>query len=150
MERLRILFKKFVNRETVLYVVFGVLTTLINIAVFALCNRLSIKWALGNGIAWVISVLFAFITNKWFVFESKSFQLFILLRELVSFFAARLFSLAVEYAGLWLLIEALGFKEMFSERFLNGELLAKILMNIVVIILNYLLSKRLIFKKQKN
>ena len=60
------------------------------------------------------------------------------MRELLSFFAARLFSLAVEYAGLWLLIDVLGWKEM----------LAKILMNIVVIILNYLLSKLLIFKKQ--
>ncbi|MBC8534643.1 GtrA family protein [Yeguia hominis] len=138
MERLRTIFKKLVNRETILYVVFGVLTTLINLAVFALCSRLSIAWELGNGIAWIVSVLFAFITNKLFVFESKSFRFGIFLRELLSFFAARLFSLAVEYAGLWLLIDVLGWKEM----------LAKILMNIVVIILNYLLSKLLIFKKQ--
>ena len=138
MERLRTIFKKLVNRETILYVVFGVLTTLINLAVFALCSRLSIAWDLGNGIAWIVSVLFAFITNKLFVFESKSFRFGIFLRELLSFFAARLFSLAVEYAGLWLLIDVLGWKEM----------LAKILMNIVVIILNYLLSKLLIFKKQ--
>ena len=138
MERLRTIFKKLVNRETILYVVFGALTTLINLAVFALCSRLSIAWELGNGIAWIVSVLFAFITNKLFVFESKSFRFGIFLRELLSFFAARLFSLAVEYAGLWLLIDVLGWKEM----------LAKILMNIVVIILNYLLSKLLIFKKQ--
>ena len=138
MERLRTIFKKLVNRETILYVVFGVLTTLINLAVFALSSRLSIAWELGNGIAWIVSVLFAFITNKLFVFESKSFRFGIFLRELLSFFAARLFSLAVEYAGLWLLIDVLGWKEM----------LAKILMNIVVIILNYLLSKLLIFKKQ--
>ena len=138
MERLRTIFKKLVNRETILYVVFGVLTTLINLAVFALCSRLSIAWKLGNGIAWIVSVLFAFITNKLFVFESKSFRFGIFLRELLSFFAARLFSLAVEYAGLWLLIDVLEWKEM----------LAKILMNIVVIILNYLLSKLLIFKKQ--
>ena len=54
MERLRTIFKKLVNRETILYVVFGVLTTLINLAVFALCSRLSIAWELGNGIAWIV------------------------------------------------------------------------------------------------
>lgn len=138
MGRLRVLLQKLINRETILYVVFGVLTTVINIVVFALCSQFfHLSWELGNGIAWVLSVLFAFITNKLFVFESKSFRLRTFFWEIGSFFAARLFSLAVEYVGMWLLIDVLA----------AGEMLSKILMNVVVIILNYILSKLIIFKK---
>ena len=139
MERIHRLLRKAVNRETILYVVFGLLTTLINVLVFAACSRwLSFSWEFSNAIAWVFAVLFAFITNKLFVFESKSLRWKTFLWELGSFLAARLFSLAVEYAGMWLLIDVLTVR----------ELLSKILMNIVVIILNYLLSKLLIFRKK--
>lgn len=139
MERLHTLLRRLVNRETVLYVVFGILTTLINIAVFALCSQyFRLSWALGNGIAWVLSVLFAFITNKVFVFESRSFRARTILWEAGSFFAARIFSLVVEYAGMWLLIDVLA----------AGELLSKVIMNVIVILLNYLLSKLVIFKRK--
>lgn len=140
MQRLMEIWKKLVNPETVSYLVFGVLTTVINIAAFGLLYDM-LAWPLvaANVLAWLLSVIFAFLTNKLFVFRSKSFAPRIFLRELVSFFAARLLSLGVDTAGMWILVDLL----------LVNSWIAKIAMNVVVIIMNYVLSKLIIFKKEK-
>ena len=67
------LWKKLINKETILYLVFGILTTVINIAVCGLLADI-LKWDiyLSNTIAWILSVIFAFVTNKIFVFNSKA------------------------------------------------------------------------------
>lgn len=139
MEKLKFLFHKLVNRETILYIVFGVLTTLINLVAFGLLYDI-LHWELlvANTTAWLLSVIFAFLTNKLFVFDSKSFEARLFLREAVSFFAARLFSLAVDSLGMWLLVNVIS----------ANSWLAKIVMNVIVIVLNYVLSKLIIFKKK--
>ena len=121
------------------YLIFGVLTTLINIGVFQLCNStLGWNWQAANIAAWILAVLFAFLTNKLYVFKSKSWQAAVLWRELVEFTGARLLSLGVDYACLWLLIEVCRW---------NG-LLSKIVDNVLVVIINYVFSKLIIFRKK--
>lgn len=147
--------KKKLIREAVAYVIFGVLTTLVNLAVYWTANRLFGQelYLLNNVIAWVIAVAFAYITNKLWVFESKSWERALVVRELQQFIFARLFSLGVEELGLYLMIEVLSFERLnwtLSGYSFSGADLAKIIMQVVVVLLNYVFSKLLIFRKPKN
>lgn len=157
MDKLKNIFKKIVNKETILYIVFGVLTTLVNFASFKLFDMLlgTKLYLVTNVIAWVIAVAFAYVTNKLFVFESKSWALPVISREIPSFVVARLFSLGVEEAGLIFFVSLLKFGEKsFTIPLINfelsGTMTAKIILAVVVVILNYFFSKLVIFKnKQK-
>lgn len=131
------LYRKY--KETILYLVFGGLTTLINIVTYWLLTKpLGIDFMVSNAIAWVVSVLFAFVTNKLFVFESKGLNAALVAKELVLFVGARLFSGALDMGIMYLFIDILHF----------NDLLIKVLSNIIVIIVNYVLSKLIIFKKK--
>lgn len=121
------------------YLVFGVLTTLINIGVFQLFNGVLLwNWQAANIVAWVLAVLFAFVTNKLFVFRSKSWAARILWPELAEFTGARLLSLGVDYACLWLLIDVCRW----------DPLLSKVVDNVLVVVINYIFSKLIIFRKK--
>jgi putative flippase GtrA/UDP-N-acetylglucosamine transferase subunit ALG13 len=124
-------------REVLLYLVFGGLTTLINIVAFYILRKLSLELQVSNVIAWILSVLFAFITNKLFVFESKNKSKKENFKEMTSFFGFRVLSLLFDIGFMHLLVSILNIHEMIS----------KILSNILVIILNYIFSKLFIFKK---
>lgn len=91
-------------------------------------------------IAWIAGVLFAFFTNKLFVFESKSWSPKVAAREFVEFVGARMLSLGVELAGMFVLVSVLDFHEFIS----------KILISVAVVIINYAFSKLLIFKNKRN
>ena len=126
--------------EAMRYLVFGALTTVINIMIFAICSKvINLSTAVSNVIAWIIAVLFAYVTNKLWVFNSKNNGNKELLREIVSFYGARVLTLVLETAFLWIVIDKMGF----------NEILMKIISNIIVIILNYIFSKVFIFKKNK-
>ena len=146
------LFKKY--QEPILYIVFGVLTTLVNILVYyLLADIASIYYLIANVIAWVVSVLFAFVTNKIFVFESKSWKASIVLPEMGGFFLARIATGVVDMVLMWLLIDVCLLGEMkfalpMTAVTLSGEMFAKILVNVVVIVLNYVASKLWIFRKK--
>lgn len=134
-----------INRETILYVVFGVLTTVVSYVVGMLCYytlpltpESPMLNLLSNCISWVAAVTFAFITNKLFVFESKSWSARVLLHEIPTFLSARLLSLGVELLGMWLLVDCAHIWYGIS----------KIVMNVLVILINYVLSKLVIFKKK--
>lgn len=152
MSRIKELFKKY--EELILYVVFGGLTTVVNFVVFWVLNKALGEeiYLVNNVIAWFASVVFAYVTNKLWVFESKSWALKILLKEVPEFFAARLFSLLVEEGGLWLFVDKLGF-DSFSFTLLGfeftGKLIAKVVLAVIVVILNYFFSKFVIFAKKK-
>ena len=149
--------KKLVNRETVAYLVFGVLTTLVNFAVFWLMDdwfgsETKAVVMLNNAVAFVAAVLFAYVTNKLFVFESKSWSAKTLLREVPAFFGARLvsfgieellllFSLSVVHAGNYIL--------RLGGLSIGGVKVAKVLISVVTVILNYFFSKLFIFKKEE-
>jgi len=119
--------------EVLSYLFFGGCTTLVNIISFWLLRLLKIGLYTSNGIAWFLSVLFAFITNKLFVFESKGN----VVKEMISFFIFRVISLLFDMGIMYLLIDVINFNELAS----------KILSNIFVIIINYVFSKIFIFKK---
>ena len=133
-------FKKFINKETILYTVFGVLTTVVDFVVFALLHyTFSVNEIIANTIAWIFAVATAYITNKLFVFESKSFDFRTLKHELPSFVAARIFSLIITDIFL-----------AFAGLIGMNMLLAKLLISVFVIISNYIFSKLFIFKKSKD
>lgn len=141
-------------KELLLYLVFGVLTTLVNLLTFWVFTKLLGEelYLINNAIAWVVGVIFAFITNKLFVFESKSWKSKTAGKEFVEFVGARLFSFGVEEGGLWLFVDALGFGEKSLTILgitITGQIIAKIALAVIVVILNYFFSKFIIFKKKK-
>ncbi len=139
-------------KELLLYLVFGVSTTVVNFLAFALFQIPLGEdlYLLTNGLAWLAAVVFAYITNKLWVFESKSWQPAVLWREIPSFLGARVLSFVIEEVGLLVLVEWLGFAS-FSMTLLgvtlSGTMLAKLLLAVIVVVLNYLFSKLFIFKK---
>lgn len=147
------LFEKY--KEIITYIIFGVLTTAVNFVCFWLMNVLLGEklYLLNNVIAWVASVIFAYVTNKLWVFDSKSWNIKIIGREIPEFVGARLFSLAVEEGGLLLFMKVMHFERFSFTIFgfnVTGTLIAKVILAVIVVILNYIFSKLVIFKKKNN
>ncbi len=138
-DKIRELFIKY--KSFIFYAIFGVLTTVINIAVYWLCrNVLGLANVPGTVIAWVAAVLFAFITNKLFVFDSKDMSMRVFFSELIRFFLARIATGILE-----VLIMFIGVDVMHGP-----SMVLKVITNIIVIIVNYILSKLLVFIKKKH
>ncbi len=149
--KLNSMLKKVINLEMFLYIVFGVLTTVVNLVVFKIFEKLlGTKFALiTNIIAWIAAVAFAFVTNKFLVFRSKSTESQTLLKEIISFTAARLFSLGVEEAGLAVAQFVFHADEKKFILGLTGTMVAKLILQIIVVIMNYVFSKLYIFKDKE-
>lgn len=127
------------NTELVSYLFVGVATTLVNYIVYYLATRVAgLDVMPGTWTAWVFAVAFGYAANKAFVFHTHCENMLALLREAGSFFAMRLASLGIETVLMFLLVEMLHL----------NDLAMKLLVNIVVIILNYVFSKLFIFKKK--
>ena len=110
------------------------------------------RYLVSNVIAWFAAVIFAYITNKLWVFESKSWSIKVLLKEIPSFFAARVLSFLIEEFGLYVFVDLLSFNEISLKILsfeIGGELIAKVILAVIVVILNYVFSKLVIFKKKK-
>lgn len=143
------------HREILLYLIFGVLTTLVNFVSFWLMELLIGEelYLASNAVAWVLAVVFAYVTNKLFVFESKSWSRAALAAEIPEFLGARIFSFLLEEGGMWLLVDILGFRS-FSFALVGitatGTLIAKAILAVVVVILNYFFSKFIIFKRRNS
>ena len=141
-------------REIITYIIAGGLTTLVNLITFQVFNNLlgQEKYLISNIIAWIVGVIFAYIINKLWVFESKSWQVNVILKEIPEFVGARLFSLFVEEFGLWLFVDKLRFDRFSFDLFgfnINGKLISKLVLAVIVVILNYVFSKLVIFKTKK-
>jgi putative flippase GtrA len=122
------------DKELVLYVVFGTFTFFVNIIVYFFFEGiLGVNYLISNILAWFFSVLFAYITNRIWVFESKSPDI---LKEMSLFFGGRIFSGAVDTGLMYLFIDVLSI----------GNTVSKITVQIIVIILNYVFSKLIVFK----
>lgn len=127
------------DKEKVSYIVFGVLTTLVNIiCYYIVADLLHITYTVATFIAWIVSVIFAFITNKLYVFNSREVAVKAAFLELFWFIFYRVLSLIIDLLLMILLVELLKVNDM----------LAKIVSNGVVIIFNYVVSKHVIFKKR--
>ena len=127
------------HKAIILYLIFGGLTTLINIGVYWLCERVfGLSTAPSNIIAWVAAVLFAFVTNKIYVFESKNKDIKLVLKELGNFIFYRLIS-----GGIDMGIMLVGVDLMHID-----SMIVKVFSNVIVVILNYIASKYIIFRKK--
>ena len=127
------LYKKY--KEIINYLIFGGLTTLISIVTYALFAKVfHIDYLISNVLSWIIAVLFAYITNKIFVFESKSKKN---IKEITSFFFFRVVSLIMEMVILYIFVDMLHI----------DDLVTKIIAQIIVIVSNYVFSKVFVFKK---
>lgn len=139
MQKLKMLFDKY--KALISYAFFGGCTTIVNWATYILCyNKAHIPNVISTIIAWIVAVAFAFITNKLWVFNSKSFNWRILLYEIWTFISARLLTGLLEVGIMYFAVD------MYH---LNASLW-KLLSNIVVIILNYVFSKLIIFKSNND
>ena len=127
------------TKEILWYGFFGVLTTFVNIISFDLLDKCGLNTYFANFIAWFLSVLFAFITNKLFVFGEKSNNTLVFFKSLCSFFFFRILSLGIDMAGLFVCLNYFHLTKMIS----------KVLMNVVVIVANYVFSKLFVFNKSK-
>ncbi len=155
---------KLFTKEIVTYVFFGLLTTIVNLFIFYVFKQIfiSVGWdgffnsiipegsslhrlfvggtdyLDANFIAWVAGVIFAFVTNKLWVFDSKSWAPSVAGKEFTGFVGARVFSFVIETIFMFVLVTLLSV----------NDLIAKIIVGVVVVILNYIFSKLFIFKKK--
>lgn len=124
--------------EVFIYLFFGGLATVVNIVSFALAfQAFDLSWPISNAISWICSVLFAFVTNKLWVFQSKTEGVRALVWEFSKFIFYRVLSFGMDMACMWLFIDMLH----------TGNLIAKVITQIIVVVANYVFSKLFIFKK---
>ena len=148
-DRISSVLRKILTKETILYLVFGVLTTVVALASYILIVGIMAKGQvpstlqinIANLISWILAVAFAFITNKIWVFESKVMSFAGLLKEISSFVGARLFSLGFELV--WMNVFIFLFGERYDKIYKIGALFG-------VVVMNYFFSKLFIFKKKSD
>ena len=136
-QKLRQLIEKY--WDILSYLFFGVLTTIVNYVVYLPCyNLLGLSAVASNGIAWVVAVAFAYLTNKPFVFKSKDWSAKTVVPELSKFVGCRVGSGLAESLILLVAVDLLNW---------NGNIW-KLLTNVLVVILNYIGSKLLVFRNK--
>ena len=134
---LKALFAK--HYDILVYLVFGILTTAVNYLVYLPCyNLLHLSSSVSNVIAWAAAVVFAYVTNKPFVFRSHDWSAKTVIPELTRFVGTRLGSGGLETLILFAFVDVMG---------MNGNLW-KLLTSVLVVILNYLGSKLLVFRRK--
>lgn len=137
MEQIRKLIEKY--WDIISYLFFGVLTTLVNYAVYLpLYNWAGLSATLSNCVSWAVSVIFAYLTNKPFVFKSHDWSKEVVVPELGKFVGCRVGSGLAETAIIFVFVDCLHF---------NGNVM-KLLTSVLVVVLNYVASKLVVFKKK--
>ena len=141
--------RKIINKETITYLIFGVLTTIVNYGVFWIAYRFFGKESslLANFLAFIFAVLFAYVTNKLFVFESKSWKWSVLRKEVFAFLSVRLLSFGFEECGIFLCANVLHMGEIAIWGII-GIFAAKVVLSFIVVVINYIVSKFFIFTKK--
>ena len=125
--------------EIINYLVVGVLTTLVSIIIYWLFTKLfHVNYMISNIISWIGSVSFAYVTNKKFVFKSKCDNEKDVFIEIYQFFKYRVFSLVIDILLMYLFVEVFSIDDM----------IAKVIVQFIVIALNYIFSKLFVFKKK--
>ena len=123
---------KVMNREVISYLIFGVLTTLVNWVVYAAMVKVHIDYRIATAVAWAVSVLFAFIVNKIFVFQSYNMRPAFVMKEITSFVACRAVSGVMEMVFMIVMVSWI-----------------HIAVSVIVVIVNYVFSKLFIFRKSE-
>lgn len=131
------------------YAVFGVLTTLVNIATYAVCSGKGLSTGVANIIAWVMAVLFAYITNRKWVFKSQHSTPGEIAKEFLSFIVCRLGTGVIDQIIMVVGVDYIGPRLHNEEILYIWGLALKVVSNVIVILLNYIFSKMVIFKKSE-
>ncbi len=139
MEKIKKIVEKVWTKEVILYIVFGILTTLVNLSSFYVLNNIW-RWNenLSNLIAILLAVLFAYITNKDLVFHSKADTVKEKLQEFLKFMLGRAFTMIIEFLGGLALFQTP-----------MPEMISKVLITVIVVILNFFISKFFAFKRKR-
>lgn len=138
-EKLNIILKKVLTKEIIFYAIFGVLTTLVNIGSFYIFTIfLNLEKNTANFISILLAVIFAYFTNRKLVFNSQATNFKENLNEFIKFFLGRAFTMVVEFVGFFVLFNLLHIHELIS----------KTTITVIVIILNFFISKFFAFKKK--
>ena len=141
MSKIKELYQKY--KEIINYLIFGVLTTVVSLVTYYICVYTildpdnAVQLQIANVISWIISVAFAYITNRKFVFESKEKNK---IKEASKYVTSRIATLIMDMAIMYVGVTALKFNDKIM----------KLISQVVVIVMNYILSKILVFKKEKN
>ncbi len=140
-EKIKKIWKYLTSREMILYIVFGVLTTVLNLVIyFVMTEGMAQNESFSYFIAWVVAVAFAFVTNKKFVFSSKTKRAKAVLYELATFVGGRLLTFAIGEILITVFVSMLA----------QSNVLWKILTNIIEIVVNWLVSKMITFRKKSD
>ena len=124
------------NKEIINYLVVGVFGTVISIASFAILMNIGVETVLSNVISWIITVIVMYVMNRYFVFMKHAKDFAAILREIISFVSARIFTLLLETLIVWLGIDVMHLNAIIIKTFAQ----------ILVIVLNYVFSKLFIFR----
>ena len=141
MNKIKELYLKY--KEIINYLIFGVLTTVVSLVTYYICVYTilapdnAVQLQIANVISWIISVAFAYITNRKFVFESKEKNK---IKEASKFVTSRIATLLMDMVIMYVGVTVLKFNDKIM----------KLISQVVVIVMNYILSKILVFKKEKN
>lgn len=150
MEKIKSIIKKFMTKEVILYVVFGVLTTLVNFVTFYLLTHFTkTDENVANSIAIILAVLFAYLTNRKMVFNSTASTPKEVFIELFKFIIARSFTMIVEFFGCMLLFYLAKQNNITQILCFKADDVIKAAVTIIVIIINFFLSKFFAFKNNK-
>ena len=131
------IWNKLCNRESITYIIFGVLTTAVDWVTYAVLLAAGADYRVSTALSWAAAVIFAFITNKFIVFQSFDIRLNYLWKEFVSFVACRAATGVITMVGMIIMVDVLHWNEFFG----------KLVVSAGSLVLNYILSKLFIFKK---
>lgn len=140
MQKIMDLFNKY--KEVIMYLIFGVLTTVVSLVTYYVLTltilnpNSALQLQLANIISWIVSVAFAYVTNRKFVFESKSEDI---VKELSSFVGGRILTLLMDMAIMFIFVTLLHFNDKIF----------KMVSQVIVIVANYIISKLFVFKESK-
>ncbi|MBE6708685.1 MAG: GtrA family protein [Ruminococcaceae bacterium] len=161
--KLKMLYARY--KEIINYLIFGVLTTLVDFAVYTPLTVIFganykiagfVPWYIVTSvIAWIAAVLFAYVTNKIWVFEQKDWSARAVVHELIPFAGGRVVTLLIQLFLMWLMIDVTHLDKtgLFTWGAglvgLEGDIVVKAIVAVVVVVLNYVISKLFVFKKNK-
>ena len=120
------------------YIIWGVISAVLNVGIFQCLVLIGIEYKIANIITLVFNRIFCYLTNKFFVFHTRCASVGALLKEMLSFFLARMVTFLMDYFGVILMVEVIGMNSLIS----------KIISAVIVIICNYIFSKLIVFRKK--
>ena len=137
MDKFKLVLKKY--QDVIPYLFFGVCTTIVNVFAYWMCSHLFlISTMISSIVAWIAAVLFAYLTNRKWVFNSNANTINDVIKEITSFFCCRFATGVVDWMCMYVFVEILNM----------NDLVIKVFANVLVIVLNYVASKLIIFKEE--